>query len=780
MTFAIRRGRAQAGRLVVLVAIGLLVVLGIGGVNALAARTIDDGVRRVVSSAEPRAAVMEVIAARAPDPAAQDADIREAIAQSFPTPVAVRRQAVSVLSSGNADALQVLADDDISTLGDLVEGDWPRSSDEAAILERAAQDRGIGVGDAVELGPVDGTVTVVGVWTARDAAAAEWNGNPAVGSGRSGTAAGPLVLTGERMDGLESSPTVTWTIRPVDVGEQDLEGLRRGIARLAALPQEVDPQNQRSTRIEGGLAETVDRASTAIAGARGLLIVPLLLIGVLGMIATGVVLVALAHARSEDLFLLRSRGASAAGIAGHAAAETAIATGAGAAAGLLVLALAGASGWSGTIAALTIVAGAAVVAAVTALAAARRGDRRDDAGKSSTLLLVTPWALTAAAAALALWQLFAAGSFRAEGGGADPLASAAPALLLLAAGLLVPLTAGPLAALAERVARRGRGLVPVLPLRQVARRAGSITAAALCLSLGAGAAALAASAPAHSAEAERRTLSAALGADVRVVLGGTGFVGADQYRPDAGAVATLPGVTAVTEVRHQTMALGGGDADFVAADPDFLPLPAAARGPADGDAVPAVITSALAARLGAVPGDTFSGLLRRASQRFEIRVVAVATEIPGIGTAPGVAADRAAIAGDAGTEFRPDELWLRTGDPETVADELRSVLATSARILTPSTASVAPLVHGTVLLLTAGAAVAAVIAVLGAGAAIAQSGRRRDGDRRILRALGMTDAAARAARAVETASVVLFSVLGGVLAGVAVGAVVLPFLGVLS
>lgn len=777
MTFAVRRARQQTARLVLVLLAAGLVVLGVGATEALSVRLVGDGVRQVAEHAEPGTRVTKVTALRAEDPDAQDRAVRAAITKAFAgTPIAVSRMAVSEISVGNPDAVQAIGGEGIADRGELVDGEWPRRSGEAAVLAAAAETRGWRIGDRIPLGAdasggiVD--VTVVGTWTAKDPADPTWAGDPAVGSGDSEGAAGPVLITADDMARLWTTPTITWTVQPTSLTADRLDGYRAGLARLVQLPAEVDADNSSNTAVEGALGDLLDRQTRAVAVARGMMAVPTAIIVALGAIAIAVILTALAGARREELRLIRARGAAATGVAAAAAGEATAATGIGAVLAVIALLPAGILGASTIVAAALTVLIAAGAAAFTAVrASAPAAVARSDAGRGIMLALLLPALVVTALAGFALWQLFTRGGVVADDGTADPVASAAGAASLLALGLLVPALAVLVAAIAERVARRGRGIMPVLPLRQIARRAGIAAVAILCLALAAGSATMAVGVGPLAAAVDHSAVRAALGLDVRA------SVGAQQAVPlTAAETAALPTVTVAAEVLSRDAEVGADTVAFVAVDPSAVALPAADRAAltaGSGGRLPVAITTALAQRLGAAQGTRFAITLRPEGARLEAEVSAIVPTIAGVGSGPGILADRTAATSMA--EGLPaNELWVATSDPSSVAATIRSRANTPVRILTPAAVSDAPITGSSAILLALGSAAAALLGLLGFLSAVAADRSRRTEERTALRALGLSTVRQRSARFAEVTGIAIFGALGGVAAGLAVVAVVLP------
>ena len=777
MTFAVRRARQQTARLLLVLLAAGLVVLGVGGIDALSGRLVDDGVREVAEHAEPGTRAATVTALSTGDPEAQDRAVRTAIEKTFAgAPVSVSRMALSQISLGNPDAVQAIGGEGVTDRGELVAGAWPARSGEAAVLTAAAEARGWRIGDRIRLGAhASGgvvEVTVVGTWRAKDPGAPAWAGDPAVASGDSDGAAGPVLITDDDMARLWTTPTVTWTIVPTALTADSLSAYRAGLARLPQLPAEVDPDSRSSTAFGGALGDLLDRQTRAVGVARGMMAVPTAIIVVLGAIAIAVILTSVARARREELRLVRARGASVSDIAAGAAGEAVAATGAGAVLALLVMLPLAMPGLS-TIAAaaLTVLIAAAAAAVTAARASAPTSGTRSDAGRGIVTTLLVPTSIVAALAGFALWQLFVQGGVISEGGAADPVASAAGAAALLALGLLVPVLAVVVAAVAERAARRGRGIMPVLPVRQIARRAGSVAVAILCMALAAGSATMALGAAPLAAAVDRGEVRAAVGLDVRVSVAGQGTVPLTA----AEAVA-VPTVTRAAEVLSRDAEVGSDTVAFLAVDPSAQAVPAADRSAitgGSGDSVPVAITTALAQRLGAGKGTTFSITLRPEGTRLPARVVAILPTIAGIGTGPGILADRKTAAARTGT-LPSNELWLATSDASAVAAEVRSRASAPVRILTATAASTAPIAGSTTILLAIGSASAALLGLLGFAAAVAADRARRSEERTALRALGLSAGRQRSARLGEVTGIAIFALLGGAAAGLVVVAVVLP------
>ncbi len=174
-----------------------------------------------------------------------------------------------------------------------------------------------------------------------------------------------------------------------------------------------------------------------------------------------------------------------------------------------------------------------------------------------------------ALAAIALLQLRQYGAPLTRNGrgvlGVDPLLVAAPAIGLVAGAILAVRIIPRLAELGERVLVRGRGLVPALAGRQLARRPLRYTRAALLLVL---AAALGTFASAHAATWEQSQVDQAAfaaGSDVRIESGSGSDVAGWAF---GSALRDLDGVTGASPVNRVQLAMGAAlrDAPAMAVD----------------------------------------------------------------------------------------------------------------------------------------------------------------------------------------------------------------------
>jgi hypothetical protein len=771
MTFSARRAREHFGRLSLIVLIVVLVVVSIGALDAVAQRMLASGASEIFARAEPDAQTARVVAYQSAEPAAQDTGVRKAVAEAFTgADVEVSHQvdvdARVQPAHGEQFSLRLLQDDRIGRLGRLVDGAWPTSSGQFALTVPAARRADLTVGDIVTLVDGGAPLTLAGTWKPADPADPAWLGDPSVASGESDGVIGPAVVDATAFAAVQDTPTVTWQITPTRTEPADIPVLQCALATLQNLPDAVDPQHHDNVRIDGELGATLQRQATALAGTRGLLVAPPLILALLGALVLGVVLRTLAVARREELSLLRARGASSIRLASTAAAETAVVAAAGALLALAVLApIFGITGTAVLAASAAVVLPAVAAAAFTLRSAMRPDEARSDASMRSLAAVLLPALVAAGVAALPAWQLFSTGGILRDDGTADPLAAAAPALLLIAACALAPVVAVPLAALAERLLRRTRGISAILPLRQLARRMGGAAVAILCLALATASVALAVTAPSAARAAEQSTRVAGLAGDVRMIAD-------DTLDVQASEVATWRGVTDVAQVLRTRLVVGSDEAVLLAVPSRELvggmKLPVGSDG-----GIPVEITRSLAGRLEAVRGTVFTGEVRFTAQPVRLRVARIVDSLPSVGTGWGVAVDAEQLS-ITGADIAPDELWVDSSEPGDTVRRLRAATTYPVRILTTAQVSAAPVTSVAPTVLSTGALAAAVLGVLGfIAAASAMGGERRD-EPVVLRALGLSRRRQRAMRTAETAGVAIYAVLVGGGLGAVVAWLVLP------
>lgn len=566
----IRRARARTGPLAAVAVVSAVVAASLLAIATATGSSVDRGVRQLVTDAAPEAAAVRIT-----QPYDDDADARaEAVGEASGRLLPGMLSSDSVRTDDGDGGWAVLADDGLPAAAELTDGVWPDSADGAALQALAARRLGVEVGDRVALG--DGDVEVTGLWRPIDAGDPRWFGETIVGSGAEDEWSGPLVVDRSRVADL-GSPVLRSTLvaLPSRLDAAVLPRLGSGLARLEAELRRTGIGNPDDIAVRSELPATIARATRAVAQAGGALAVPLVLIALTGGLLLGLLARTLAVARGPEGRLLRGRGAGGAAMLWFTALESAVVTVAGAVLGcggaalvLLVLGTPPVPSVAIGIAAGTGLAAAGIVTIVAVVEAAAPPDGRAEGGRAALLAAVAPLLAAGVPAALAVVQFRTLGSSVVTGDDGvvrvDPVAVAAPALLLVALATAVPLLVVPTTALAERIAAAGRGLVPVLPLRQLARRSRAAAGAVLAVALGTAALTLAAAydgTAARSATLDTAPVDVMVSADIRSAVD----------RTNAGvsgvAIEGLPGVRASATVLSVPTEIGGERVPIVAADP---------------------------------------------------------------------------------------------------------------------------------------------------------------------------------------------------------------------
>ncbi|WP_122263503.1 FtsX-like permease family protein [Ornithinimicrobium cerasi] len=548
--WALRRARASTGLLLTLLALVTVTTAILAGAVGYSSAAATTAARSALTDAPPDQAGIRVQTRQGEDPQAQDVAARSRIDAAFtPAPISVQRTLVSeprpvtlggtalpgrlvVLASGSLTPADPGAADRVS----LTEGSWPVDATDPVqgMLHAAtAGEWEVGVGDTLE---VDGTpVAIVGTWRPVDAADAYWFGDRLVAAGADGSDRGPLVVPPSTLTTLVDAPFVRWTVQPdaSRIQPDDLARLASAAASLQA-SLKVPEVDVRGVTVDGDLAPTAAAASTNLATARALGVIPLSVLVLVTMLAVVQLARLLATTRDAQAQLLVARGATRTqvlvGTVGEAALVALLGTALGAlAAGLVLRAVPAGDAQGTTVAGVAAVSGLLVllVLAVVATAQVRRltggGTATADlSGRARAATALATVVLVLGAAGVAWWQLRRAGSpvlVRADGSlGTDLLAGAAPALLLAAAAVVAMALLGPAGRLAEALTRPGRAASGHLAAAQVSRRLPVYAVPAVLTVLAVGATTLSGLYAGTAAHLRDNLAAVGQGAPVRAVL----------------------------------------------------------------------------------------------------------------------------------------------------------------------------------------------------------------------------------------------------------------------
>ncbi len=759
--------RRSAARVDQLLAALAVVAVGSGAVAALLAALaagLDAGAAAVVRDAEPTAGALRVDTALEPDPASQDESYRAGIATAIgaaPLEVlrSIRSAPIEATVDGRVRPVVLGSQEGIERLAELVAGDWAVAPDEATLPEGAASALGVGPGDAIA---AEGhSWRVVGVWRVRDAGSPAWYGETVVASGLAGDAAGPVLVDDAALAELSPRPSVRWTLVPRagDLGVAALDLLDPVENRLRAEASRLGSGSRYAVTSSGELSATVARAQGAVATSRALGGVAVVLVAAAAGLVLALIARLLAQSRADETLLLRSRGLSRARLAAWSAAEALLTALLGTVLGLGAVLGAAGLGWGTAPGADALLAGGALGilgGSLVLVPAAGSGDATTRARRGRPVAEAESVAPALFAAALAVVAVVATATGSTA---AAPVAAVAPALVLLAAVLLIRLLLAPALRAVELAAARRPGLIPVLPLRQLGRRPRAIAAAFVVVALAAGGIVFAGIARAALDRSDASAVAAAVGADVRIRFDD---VARDPVRAEA--YRALPGVEAAVPVAVADVGFGPLRARLLVAPAGIAEVVPAAVPPASAGDLAIAVTPALARQLGVGPGDRLA-MTVGSSSPLAATVSSVAP-IPAVG-ALGALVDADALADalppDAGVPT--GELWLSTGDPDAVADEVRAASARAATVTVRSSVTTASIGAVGSRAAASAALVVTLIAWGGFAAAAAALARQRRGEVLPLRSLGVGARAQARGRAVELLVTALAAVLGGAVAG---------------
>ncbi|NKZ06527.1 ABC transporter permease [Actinomadura latina] len=490
----------------------------------------------------------------------------------------------------------------------LAEGRWPAATSgdvEAVLPAAAAKAIDAGVGDVLTMhGRVDKKsvvkVRVVGLFDVPDPEHYFWQDDRLITTGVERldyTTYGPFVVPPEVFaatftgTGTDARFTVMPDLR--DVGSGDLGPLGDRVTHADGTFEDIGGGAQFTVVTK--LAELTRQLNGAVLVARSTMLIPVIQLVLLAGCAWLLVARLLADHRRGEVALLRTRGMGMRQLARLGLAEGLLIVLPAAVLGPLLarplLRLAGhapavrASGLrldAGPVTPLWIVSVLTALACAVALTVPTlRGANRTfveaqagigrqgrgglrGSGVDLALLIV---------AGLAIWQLTRYGADGAGGAGdgtsgIDPFIVSGPALALLAGGVLLLRVVPGASRVAERVATRGRGLVPVLGTRQVGRRqlryAGPVLLLVMAMAVGV----LSVTTMATWRQSQTDQADFQSGADLRLTpaTGGGGPAELGQ----GGRFAALPGVTAATAVLRTDGDLGNEPATLLAADTGTL------------------------------------------------------------------------------------------------------------------------------------------------------------------------------------------------------------------
>lgn len=766
-----KRTLTQAPLLCALAAVVAVLTFVLTGVEASFSHTQDEAVAKAVARAPARDAAIQITSGvDRPEEGTAAKAVVDRISGSAPTDVVHRFRGDSFKgSAGRTYVAATLLE--LPEHADLVDGRWAEGDDETSVQA----DSGLAVGDAVFAGDV--RLEVVGAWRAQDPADPRWFADPAMLSGAERRAIGPLIVSAATLEALPTYVEEQWTIIPraKGFGTDELQAISDELADVLA----DDPPE--GVAVEGQFVDRIDAVNRAVKAGRGLEVVALMVLGLVGFVTLLQLLSLLGDARQRESALLRARGASVPQIARWHGLDVAIISiiAAAVSAGVVAVTV----GKPSLFLAACAAAPAVILGPLFAARRARTATAR--AARETSVALGSVTFLACAAATLTVLQFLTYGSAittSADGRPAiDPLTVAAPALTVVAGALLGALVAGPLAAFAARRSARRTGLTVVLGLRQIARRPRTFGVLVALSAIVVGNALAASTYAATARSLDERVSAATVGADVRVELDIDAASPAETTSAEATRFAALPGVSSsapglsgigrIDEVDVPFLAIGASDLATMAGATASLRNAITTPGPTGS-----VVTESLAETFSLHVGDAFDIVMPDGIGQLRTVVRKVVRVLPGVpadgGMLVDLAAVQAALATGNSSPAVPNLFLLRTDDPGATA---RAAATASAHVASISTADTA----GALVRSAAGAWVGTtlgvvVLGLLGIAAVAVALVGRRGGEVRVLRALGLRTSGQRRARLAELVAALAVGAGAGVVTGVVVVAATVP------
>ena len=473
----------------------------------------------------------------------------------------------------------------------LVTGTWPGPPQPgqpvpAAVPAVAARQLGLKPGDVVAVKDRDNgrraSIRVTGVFTLRDPASPYWGldivGTSGLSTAPGYTTYGPFVVSpaafSARPGGL-SVGQASWAaaLEPGRIPASQLGSLAPRIRHEASFLQNTVRLG--GLQVSSSLPGLLDGLNRDLAVARSLLVISALQLLLLAAAALLLVIRLLTSRRSAENALLASRGAASWQLAGITLTETlvlaAVAAAAGAAAGTRLAALLGRAGvlhtdrlalagfppsaWLAVVLMLVLCLAIAVWPTLRPGTPGAVAQRRS--GRQATVIGIARSGADVALVVLALIALRELRSYSAvarlpSGGlGLDPVLSAAPALALAAASLILLRLLPLVARLLERLVARGRRLGGALASWEISRRAVTQSGPVLLAVLAVATGTLTLAQYQSWRQSARDQAAFAAGADVRVDTAGP------LTLARAGAISQARGVTAAMPVSRTPVPQGG-------------------------------------------------------------------------------------------------------------------------------------------------------------------------------------------------------------------------------
>ena len=189
---------------------------------------------------------------------------------------------------------------------------------------------------------------------------------------------------------------------------------------------------------------------------------------------------------------------------------------------------------------------------------------------------------------------------------------------------------------------------------------------------------------------------------------------------------------------------------------------------------PAVITNALADRLGLATGDETTLRFAGSGRELDVAVADTVSLLPGTTGSWGAVVDLAAVDEHVlrtGSSIpAPNQLWAVATDPDAAAAALRDATPRGTDVTTAATGTGGELLRPVTYALLAGGIGGLLLAAAAIAAAVAALDRERRSEVPVLKSVGLSNAQQASARRVELGAVLLFAAIAGALGGLLVSA----------
>ena len=201
----------------------------------------------------------------------------------------------------------------------------------------------------------------------------------------------------------------------------------------------------------------------------------------------------------------------------------------------------------------------------------------------------------------------------------------------------------------------------------------------------------------------------------------------------------------------------------------------------DSAPLPVVVTSAYAARVGAVVGDPLTVELDASGASVDSVVTAIVDSMPGVASRLGIATDLRALNSaslrNGAAPVVANAVWYSTGHPQGVAAAASRAATNTALVASETSASQQPVLAPALAAFWLAAVAAGVLAIVALAAFLIDDMRGRRGEISVLRALGFSPRDQSSTRGTEQVIVLAFALVVGAVGGaIATAATVGPFL----